>query len=252
MGWYEHGETRIYYEEAGSGDALLLLPGWGGRFDELSVLKDRLAQSFRVIAADPPGSGRSLPQPRTYKPSYYFDDAQAFLAMLQALGVSSAHMVGFSDGGEYELLMAALKPEAVRSIAAWGAAGSLGQNLEMADAMATLIDSPIPPLAGFADHMKATYGEDNARTMTRSFGSSLRAIIEAGGDISRSRAAAISCPVLLITGENDFIAPPQLVSEMANLIPRGEFLLAEGATHSVHSQKPDWLIETIAGWLERQ
>ena len=73
--------------------------------------------------------------------------------------------------------------------------------------------------------------------------------MEAGGDISRSQAATITCPVLLITGEDDFLATPALVSDMAHAIAGGEFLEAKGAGHSVHHDRPAWLSETVVGWL---
>ena len=75
MAWFDHGDMRIYFEESGAGDPVLVLPGWGGTIDELVPLRDALAPTFRVIAADVPGSGKSGPQPRTYTPSYYRDDA---------------------------------------------------------------------------------------------------------------------------------------------------------------------------------
>jgi hypothetical protein len=78
-----------------------------------------------------------------------------------------------------------------------GAAGQLVAPPGMLDAFHQLMDDPIPPLRDFAEYLKATYGEDNARAMTRSESDALRAIIEAGGDISRSQAAGIDCPVLL-------------------------------------------------------
>ena len=28
MAWFEHGTSRIYYEEEGSGEPLLMIPGW--------------------------------------------------------------------------------------------------------------------------------------------------------------------------------------------------------------------------------
>ncbi len=252
MSWYERGDFRIYYEEAGTGEPLLFLPGWGGRIDEFSGIRTQLAARFRVIAADLPGSGKSGPQPRTYTPTYFDDDVGAFVALLEELGASPAHVVGFSDGGEYALLMAATKPAAVRSIAAWGAAGSLGKNLQMADAMSNLIDDPIPPMAAFSGYMKDAYGEANARIMTRSFGQTLRSIVESGGDISRSRAPSITCPALLITGENDFLATPALVSDMAQAMPNAEYVEVKGATHAIHHEQPAWLIETVVGWLSKR
>lgn len=248
---FDHGTTSVYYEESGTGDPLLLVTGWGGSIDEFTPLRDALAQKFRVIAADAPGSGKSGPQPRTYTPDYYRQDADSLLAMLDALGASPAHLVGFSDGGEYSLLMATTRPDAVRSIITWGSAGSLGDNVMMADALATIVDNPIPPMEGFSAHMKQTYGEEGARTMTQSAGKSLRAIIEAGGDISRSRASSIRCPALLITGEHDFLASPALVSDMAGAMPNAEFVEVPGASHPVHLEQPEWLVDRVTGWLAK-
>jgi pimeloyl-ACP methyl ester carboxylesterase len=110
MSWYGPVGEQIYYEDAGRGDTVLLLPGWGGSIIELSRLRNELATGFRVVAADLPGSGRSQPQPRHYSSSYYMDDARSFLGLLNELEVDLAHLVGFSDGGEDALLMATLDP----------------------------------------------------------------------------------------------------------------------------------------------
>jgi pimeloyl-ACP methyl ester carboxylesterase len=99
--------------------------------------------------------------------------------------------------------------------------------------------------------LKAAYGEANARRMTQSATKAWRAIVAAGGDISRSSAAAIACPALLITGSRDFFASPDVVSRLARTIPRGEFVAAENAGHLVHVERGEWLIETIVGWLAR-
>jgi valacyclovir hydrolase len=251
MSWFEHSGHRIYFEESGSGDPALLLPGWGGTIDEFGALRQELQKKYRVIAADVPGSGKSQPQPRTYTPTYYQDDAAVLLAMLDAVGASPAHLVGFSDGGEYELLMAAMKPSAVRSVVTWGAAGTLGTNVQMADAMSSLVDDPIPPMMEFSAYMKAAYGEVGARVMAQSGAKSFRAIMEAGGDISRSRASTISAPALLIAGEHDFLATPSLVSDMAKAIPNGEFIEAKGASHPVHHEQSAWLIDTVVNWLAK-
>ena len=235
MAWFEHGTSRIYYEEAGSGDPVLLLPGWAGSINEFTTLRETLVSAgYRVIAADLPGSGRSEPQPRPYTATYYEDDARSFAAFLEYLGAGPTHLLGFSDGGDYALLMGALEPPAARSIVTWGAAGSLGQNFEMADAMATIVDDPIPPLAEFSAYLKSAYGEANARVMCQSFAKTMRAMMEAGGDLSRLRAAAIASPALLITGEHDFLAPPPLVADMAGAMPNSNAGAGARRPSSVH------------------
>lgn len=252
MTTFEHDGVSINYEESGAGEPLLIMPGWGGTIDELMPQRQALATRFRVIAADLPGSGKSGPQPRRYATTYYQDDATTMLALLRSLGAVPAHLVGFSDGGEYALVMAANAPQSVRSVVTWGSAGKLPDAPELAAAMSSLIDAPIPPMQGFSEYMKATYGEANARAMTKSLGEVLLAIMKAGGDISRSRAKSITCPALLITGEQDFLAPPALVSDIAGAIPGGEFVEAKGAGHAIHHEQSGWLTETIVNWLAKR
>jgi valacyclovir hydrolase len=250
MGWFEHSAGRIYYEQDGNGESVLVLPGWAGSIDELALIRKSLTAHFRVIAADLPGSGRSEPQPREYTPTYFHDDAETFLALLEDQDAGPAHLIGFSDGGEVALLMATTRPDAVLSVVAWGAAGQLVAPPGMLDAFYHLIDHPIPPLQDFATYLKASYGEDNARAMTRSESNALRAIIAGGGDLSRSQAASLTCPVLLLTGEYDPFCPPALVSGLADEIPLGEFMKVDGVGHDVHTARPAWLADTVANWLE--
>jgi len=251
MAWFEHPAGRIYYEESGSGDPVLVLPGWSGTIDGLAPLRQALAANFKVIAADLPGSGKSEPQPRDYPPTFYQDDARAFLAMLEARDTRPAHIVGYSDGGEYALLIAALQPEIVRSIVTWGAAGQVPNSPELADLFSNVVDNPDPSLHEFSQYLKATYGEANARTMAQSFGSAIRAIMEAGGEISRRRAEDISCAALLIAGEHDNITSPALVSEMAGAITDGAYVEVQGAGHGVHHERLEWLTDTIIEWLSK-
>ncbi len=251
VAWYEHGISRIYYEEEGGGDPLLLLPGWSLSIRDLAPVRQALAPRYHVIAADAPGAGRSGPQPRKYTASYFHDDSRAFLGLLRDLRAGPTHVVGFSDGGEYALVMAELEPAAVRSIVAWGAAGRLAAPKELVAAFSEIVDNPIPPLQEFSGYLTSTYGKDNARAMAQSWTKALTEMIDAGGDISRERAEEIACPALLITGENDSIAPPGVVSELAGAMQNADFMEAKGAGHTVHHESPDWLIATIVAWLEK-
>jgi valacyclovir hydrolase len=251
MAVFEHGTSRIYYEEHGSGDPVLLLPGFAVSMTELSALGEALAARYRMISADLPGSGRSEPQPREYTPTYFEEDARSFAALLRHLETGPAHLLGFSDGGEVSLLMAAMTPDLVRSVATWGAAGTIPEEqLPLLDAFYDLIDDPIEPLQGFSEQLKAEYGEANARAMTRSFVGAIRAIVAGGGDISLSRAGSIKCPVLLIVGEHDFFISPALVAQVAARIPSAEVIEVPGAGHGVHEDRPEWFAGILLDWLE--
>jgi pimeloyl-ACP methyl ester carboxylesterase len=251
MAWFEHGTSRIYYEEQGSGTPVLVLPGFAGSIEGFSALREALvAAGYRVIAADLPGSGRSEPQPRTYTATYYEDDARSFVALLQHLATGPAHLIGFSDGGMTALLMAALTPGATRSVVTWGAAGTISDpSGHLVEAIYNVIDHPIPPLQGFHDFLVATYGEANARVMTQSMANAKTDIIGAGGDVSLSKAGNITSPVLLIAGEHDVFSPPALASELAARVRTAEVLVAEGAEHNVYAGRPEWLTQTILDWV---
>jgi pimeloyl-ACP methyl ester carboxylesterase len=122
----------------------------------------------------------------------------------------------------------------------------------MVEALGNVVDNPIPPLQEFSNYLKSAYGEENARAMTRSWAKAFGEIIDGGGDISLKRAGEIACPALLITGEQDFIAPPPVVSELARAMQNAEYIEAKGTSHMVHHDSPDWLVETIVGWLAKR
>jgi pimeloyl-ACP methyl ester carboxylesterase len=247
MSWYGPVGQQIYYKDSGRGETVLLLPGWGGSIIEFSRLRHDLAAGFRVVAVDLPGSGRS--QPRHCASTYYMDDARTLLSLLDELRVDVADLVGFIDGGEDALLMATLDPRRALSAVTWGAAGQIVAPLGVLDALARLVDDPIEPLKPLAAYLVDAYGADNARVMAESEAQALRAIVDSGGDVSRSRATLVTCPALLITGTYDPFCPPSLVREMADAILGGEFLEAPGAGHDVHQSHPDWLVSTVVGWL---
>jgi valacyclovir hydrolase len=253
MAWFEHGTSRIFYEEQGSGIPVLVLPGFSQGNEEFSHLREALVGAgYRIIAADLPGSGRSEPQPRTYTATYYEEDARSFAALLDHLATEPAHLVGFSDGAEVSLLMATLIPEGVRSVVVWGAAGVINDpDGRMRDAMYNIIDHPIPPLKPLHDFLVATYGEASARVMTQSHVDALSDIIKGGGELSRSKADRITCPVLLISGEHDMFAAPELAAKLAARIPTAETLVVEGAEHNVYGERPEWLTQTIIDWVEK-
>lgn len=252
MSWFQHGDVRIWYEVAGEGPPVLLLPGFSDTIDAHAALRDTLAPRYRVIAADLPGSGKSQPQPRQYYPDYYRDDALAFLALLDALGADRPHVLGFSDGGEVALMLAAHAPDRPRSVLTWGAAGH-GEDPDgkIADLFRNVMSGTASPFPGYRDYLAQRYGEDVARAMTRSFADNVSALIAAGGDISLSLAHRVTCPVLLLTGENDSFNPFRLLEAYVARAQQAEAEEVPGAGHGIHEDRPDWFLNRVQAWLSR-
>lgn len=89
--------ARIYYEEHGTGPAMLLIAGTGGHTGTFSELAPSLARTYRVVSYDRRGFSRTggAPPSRFYVRRHAEDAA----ALLRAIGAVPAVVVGWSFGG---------------------------------------------------------------------------------------------------------------------------------------------------------
>ncbi len=114
----EVGDISMFYRCYGAGDPVLLLHG-GFMFAEAWASQiPALSRHYRVIAPDSRGHGRTTLGTRelTYR-RMAEDDA----ALIEALGLGPAHVIGSSDGGTTALALAMQRPDLVRSLVLLGA-----------------------------------------------------------------------------------------------------------------------------------
>lgn len=112
------GGISIYCEVSGEGAPLLLSPGWTLNHHLWDLVLPHLERFCRVLRYDPRGTGLS-----TSDPSLEYSapaDAEDLGDLLDALGVSSAHLVGHSKGARTVLTFAMLHPERALSVTAIG------------------------------------------------------------------------------------------------------------------------------------
>src|SRR6185295_9713455 len=108
-----HAGTRIWWEEQGQGDPLLLIMGLGATLEWWNRLMPSLIPRYRTIAFDNRGVGKSDVPPGPYSIPLMADDAQA---VLEAAGVATAHVIGMSMGGYIAQELALRHPARVRSL----------------------------------------------------------------------------------------------------------------------------------------
>jgi pimeloyl-ACP methyl ester carboxylesterase len=100
--------------EAGTGEPVLLLHGLGATKASFLPTLDALAPGYRAIGVDLPGFGDSdKPLFGAYDPPYF---AQAMTALLDALELDSAHVVGNSMGGRVALELGLAHPDRVKRL----------------------------------------------------------------------------------------------------------------------------------------
>lgn len=86
---------KLYYEQHGEGEDLILLCGFGRNLLFWAELLPKLAQNYRVTLFDPRGAGRSDAPPPPYSIEELAQDANA---LMEALSIPYAYMVGHSMG----------------------------------------------------------------------------------------------------------------------------------------------------------
>jgi pimeloyl-ACP methyl ester carboxylesterase len=109
------GEQLVHVEQAGCGEPVVLLHGFGGSSHAWRLLMPTLAKRYRVIAPDLNGFGWTQ-RPREVGAYTYAGQAETVLGALRALGVERFHLVGHSYGGGLALWLAARHPARVRSL----------------------------------------------------------------------------------------------------------------------------------------
>jgi pimeloyl-ACP methyl ester carboxylesterase len=119
------GGTTIHYHEAGEGDPLILLhshgPGSTAWITFHKVLPE-FAKHFRCIAMDLPNYAKT--GPLFYNEPTHIVQSRTVLALMDALGIEKAHIVGNSQGGQSSMVFAYKYPDRINKLV-WGA-GHIG------------------------------------------------------------------------------------------------------------------------------
>jgi pimeloyl-ACP methyl ester carboxylesterase len=107
-------DIEIYYESAGSGETVLLVPPswWPSDTWKIGVVPF-LSKRYRTIIFDCRGTGRSAKPTSGYTVSQFADDA---IALLAHLGIARCHAVGFALGGQIVQAMAIARPDIVATL----------------------------------------------------------------------------------------------------------------------------------------
>jgi valacyclovir hydrolase len=233
-----NGATIDYGDTGGDKPVVVLLHGWLGAWDdEFGPEIEWLRPHYRVLAPSLRGYGRSGPKPRTYSRDFYRCDAKDVAAWLDALGVPRAHIVGYSDGGEVALLMPIIRPDLVRSVAAWGAVGYFSPEQR------PRVQSYWPP-TWVSERTRALQGSEYIDRLVLGWVNAVKQIIDSGGNVSLEQAHTIACPVLLMLGRDDALNPEHVGRKLVERIPNGRQVMFDGR-HAVHREQTDLFRDTL-------
>jgi valacyclovir hydrolase len=224
--------ARLYYEDAGKGEILIAVHGWiGTGRKDLGTVIDWLSEDYRVLAPTLRGYGQSEPKPRRFPPDFYARDADDILAFMDALNIDKAHILGYSDGGEATLIAAGKQPQRFKSVMVIGAVGYFGA------AMRPVVQKHYPPTWMSAEEWAAN-DVANPDAFVLEWVSAMKHMIDRGGDVSLSLAPNITCPLLLMLGDQDKLNPEEYGRKFVDKTKNGQLRMFK-CGHGVHQLQWD-------------
>jgi pimeloyl-ACP methyl ester carboxylesterase len=258
-----HAGARIYWEERGAGEPLLMIMGLGATHEWWDRVTPTLAARYRTILFDNRGVGRSDVPPGPYSIPEMADDAAA---VLDAAGVASAHVFGASMGGMIAQELALQHPSRVRKLilgctacggkevvpagrevgAALAARATMTRE-EAMWAMAPHIFDAGTPREKVAEDIRTRL---RATVSNEGYFAQLQAIRAWGG--TYTRLARLAMPTLVIHGETDELVPPENGRILAKAIPGARLVMIPHASHIFLTDQFELSSEAILAFLSSQ
>ena len=250
-GYVERDGVRTWYAQYGaSGPWLAFAPVFQiGNTNLHKGVVPYLAQHFRVVVTDLRGNGRSdrPATPEAYTFDHYFAD---FVAVLDALQVDRAAIVGISATAMVALRLAAEQPARVSHLViAGGYAARLLSNPAAVQATQAVMQRMRDDWPGYLDefftvvfsepHSTKAYEDGVVRSGAATDGATV-AMGLAGwlGTDMRPQARQVRCPTLVIHGDDDRRVPYADGERIAALVPGARLLTIGGGGHLLQARDP--------------
>ncbi len=255
--------TEIWTERRGHGPDVLLIAGLGDPAEAWQPQLDGLSDRYLLTAFDNRGAGRTPLPEGSLSATTMADDAAA---LLRALGVTAAHVAGFSMGSAIAQELALRHPELVRSLvlmstyarpdALWRAQLNFWRWLaEVAPSERAFFEGFFTWVYTPRAHADGTVGQIVEEALAFPHKQSVEAF-QAQVDVclthdTEDRLAEIAAPTLVLSGELDIILPPRFGRSVAAGIPNARFEVMAGEAHQPFQEVPDEFSARVeAFWRE--
>ena len=214
--YYDIRGFKMYAEVYGQGQPLLIIHGNGGSINNFIYQIPYFSRKYKVVIADSRAQGKSSDSGDSLSYEMMADD---YAALLDAMKIDSADVIGWSDGGINALLLAIRHPEKVKKLAATGA------NL-VPDT--TAVPQQIWNMVTPQYNMLKT--KASKTTEEKQVYKLLRLLVEQP-HIPLTDLHKISCPSLIIGGDHDVIKPAHTLL-IAENIPSSYLWILPNSGHS--------------------
>lgn len=253
---------RVAYATAGAGPAIVMVPGWLSHVSELwghpaaASALSKLSAEHRFVWYDRIGCGLSDRE----SPSLSLeDDVDQLVAVLDAAGIDTCDLVGYSFGGPAAALFATRHPERVRQLVLYSTyvrgadlaeqesfealVGLVRSGWDMAAVVLAAIFLPDAPRADLR-----WFSRFQRRSTDSEVAADLLAYMRTH-DVSEV-LPMVEVPTAVVTTRGDRAVPPDRAHDVAGLVPRARLIMLDGRTHDPFIRDSGDVVEAILAAVE--
>jgi pimeloyl-ACP methyl ester carboxylesterase len=232
-------DLDIGYEVRGSGPPLVIVHGAATTasytFGRLLAGPAGITSAFQVLMPDARGHGATRwDLGRGFRADWLVDDLAGFV---DALGLRSFHLVGYSMGGMTALGYATRHPERLRTLVV---AGITTAREPRASVVRRLMDPDRiarddPAWAADLERLDDTHGAGHWRALV----TAVAADVASQPLLTPLETRAITPPTLVMTGDRDPLVPVDQAALLARSVRDGRLFVAPKAGHDLMNERPD-------------
>jgi pimeloyl-ACP methyl ester carboxylesterase len=235
--------TEIYYQDVGSGPAVVLVHGFSGNHLTWYRQVPTLAGEYRCVVPDQRSFGLSRDATGAGVGAF----ADDLLDVLDELGIERAVLVGHSMGGWTVGSVATQRPDRVAGLVLSATPGGLLPPNDhrglITDATAVPEVDPLSPEEQFLDE-----SIDGLNVEAPEEWEETRAVLD-GLPLDHEPIVEAGVPALVLAGEADEFMPPAAMTAVADRLD-AETATVEGAGHTVHFERPDEFNRLLVEFLD--
>ena len=255
------GRYDLNYLDEGHGTPIVFIHGLAGDLSGWTAQVKALRDRYRVIAFDNRGAGKST---QVDEPISTRDMAFDTIGLMEALGVSGAHIVGRSMGGAIAQHIALERPDLVRSLtlcASFARLDPLGVRV------LTNMREVLEWRGSWSDHAKHSIQNFVGSAYYNREPEQIARILSLIGGETRlpacyvrqnwaclehdtlDRLSTIKLPVLIMGGAQDPICSPTCTSWMSERLPHSRTVMFDGCSHFFLMEEPTRFMTELESWL---
>jgi pimeloyl-ACP methyl ester carboxylesterase len=241
QGYVDRDGARIWYATYGSGFPVILLHGGLGHSGNWGYQVPMLVSSGRrAVLIDSRGHGRSTRDSRRFT---YELMALDVLAVMDALHLGKAAVVGWSDGACIALILAMKRHARISGVFFFGC------NM---DPSGTKEIEPSPILGRcFGRHVKDFAALSPTPDQFEAFAAAIGQMQKTEPNYSARDLADIQVPVAIVQSEHDEFIKAEHAEYLAQTIPGAELILLPCVSHFAPLQRPELFNEVVRAFLDK-